>query len=284
MAELGISQNLSTAFHPQMDGLSEQKNQWVEQYLCLIAANQDKWSRWLPIATLVHNNSINSTTSIPPSQLLIGWEPPITRNQIHKMNNQMAEQMAEQLEGNRQLAIQVLNCAASTKGVLESQYHSGQKVWLEAKNLPLQYRSPKLAPRCHGPFKIIREISPVTYQLDLPHQWNIHPIFHASLLTPFIETNSHSPNFSRPPPNLIKGEAEYKVKDIQAHRQFGKNKRLQYPLKWKGYLESNNTWEPAEQLHVPQILKRYHAKHPLKRIKAILITRIPHHPLPHCPT
>jgi hypothetical protein len=97
--ELGISQNLSTAFHPQMDRLSEQKNQWIEQYLCLIAANQDEWSRWLPIATLVHNNSINSMTGLTPSQLLIGWEPPITQNQAHETNNQMAEQMAEQLEG-----------------------------------------------------------------------------------------------------------------------------------------------------------------------------------------
>ena len=30
---LGIEQNLSTVFHPQTDGLSERKNQWVEQYL-----------------------------------------------------------------------------------------------------------------------------------------------------------------------------------------------------------------------------------------------------------
>jgi hypothetical protein len=39
------------------------------------------------------------------------------------MNNQTAEQMAEQLQGNRQLAIQALNCAANTKGFPESQYH-----------------------------------------------------------------------------------------------------------------------------------------------------------------
>ena len=31
--KLGIAQNLSTAFHPQTDGLLERKNQWVEQYL-----------------------------------------------------------------------------------------------------------------------------------------------------------------------------------------------------------------------------------------------------------
>jgi hypothetical protein len=31
--KLGIKQNLSTAYHPQMDGQSEQTNQWLEQYL-----------------------------------------------------------------------------------------------------------------------------------------------------------------------------------------------------------------------------------------------------------
>jgi hypothetical protein len=30
---LGINQNLSSAFHPQTDRISERKNQWIEQYL-----------------------------------------------------------------------------------------------------------------------------------------------------------------------------------------------------------------------------------------------------------
>ena len=56
-AKLGVHQNLSTAFHPQTDGLSEQKNQWIEQYLHLLTAGQqDNWSQWLTIATTVHND------------------------------------------------------------------------------------------------------------------------------------------------------------------------------------------------------------------------------------
>ena len=71
-------QNLSTAFHPQTNGLSERKNQWIEQYLRLITTNQEDWSDWLAVTTLIHNNLANSTTSFAPNELLIGWEPLMT--------------------------------------------------------------------------------------------------------------------------------------------------------------------------------------------------------------
>jgi hypothetical protein len=42
---LGVDRNISTAYHPQTDGLSERKNQWVEQYLRFVtSAAQDDWS------------------------------------------------------------------------------------------------------------------------------------------------------------------------------------------------------------------------------------------------
>ncbi len=115
----------------------------------------------------------------------------------------------------------------------------GQKVWLNTKNLVLPYGTIKLAPRWHGPFKIEQVMSPVVYKLHLPSQWSIHPIFHASLLTPYMETMEHSQNFMRPPPDMIEGEAEYEVELIRAH-QYHQHK-LQYLIKWKGYPESDNT-------------------------------------------
>jgi hypothetical protein len=54
---LAIGQNLSTTFHPQTDGLSEHKNQWIEQYLRAVTGGQpEDWNKWLSIATAVHNN------------------------------------------------------------------------------------------------------------------------------------------------------------------------------------------------------------------------------------
>jgi hypothetical protein len=71
--------NLSTAYHPQTDGLTERKNQWIEQYLRLFAADtQDDWDQWLTIATAVHNSWPNATTSVAPSQALLGYLPNLT--------------------------------------------------------------------------------------------------------------------------------------------------------------------------------------------------------------
>jgi Integrase zinc binding domain/Chromo (CHRromatin Organisation MOdifier) domain len=273
---LGISQNLSTVFHPQMDGLSKWKNQWVEQYLRLIYTNQDQWSRWLSIATAIHTR--NSTIGFAPNALLIGWEPSLTPDQIIPTSNQKTEDYVTKFQKNRLVAILTLNKVTSSHAPISSNYTQGQRVWLEGKNLPLSHSTIKLSPKRYGPFTITKLISPVASQLSLPMSWNIHLVFHNSFLTPFVETLAHGPNFMRPPPNLIDGEVEYEVEAIRSHHYFGKNKRLQYLLKWKGYPEVDNTWESEDQLNMPDLLKQYNKHHGLECIKAQSRIVKPHPP------
>ena len=162
----------------------------------------------------------------------------------------------------REQAIEALNHTAEQKGIPPAQYNAGDQVWLEGKNLKLPHQITKLAPKRYGPFKIIKEISPVVYRLLLPPTWTIHNVFHASLLSPYSETPAHGPNFSRPPPDLINREEEYEVESIKAHRYFGRNKRLQFLVRWKGYPESDNTWEPADSVHAPDLVKEYKQRTP----------------------
>ncbi len=194
--ELGITWNLSMAYHPQTNGLTERKNQWVEQYLRLITTNQDDWSTMLPLATLVHNNVKNGTTGFTPNELLIRREPPAMLVQGEGTENPLAEQRVTQLSQQRILATQALNNAVKKVRPTEAKWSISQKVWLEAKNLALPYSIVKLALRQHGPFKITKVLSPVTYWLELPFQWTIHLVFHTSLLTPYVETIKHRENYS----------------------------------------------------------------------------------------
>jgi hypothetical protein len=220
------------------------------------------------MATAVHNNSRNSTTGFAPNELLISWEPPLAVKQRSESNNQTAEEYLSNMRCNRLMAIHALNKVAYKSGVPTNQWTEGQLVWLEGKNLPLPYGTAKLAPQRHRPFKITKIISPVAAQLELLAQWNIHPVFHTSLLTPYTEMPSHGPNFTRPLPDLIDGKAEYKVKQIRSHRTWGRCRTLQYLIKWKGYPESDNTWENADQIHVPVLIKLYHQALPSTHLKA----------------
>ena len=91
----------------------------------------------------------------------------------------------------------------------------GSKVWLEATNIKLPSNlTPKLAPRQYRPFEVVAQISKVAYKLLLPPHWKIHNVFHASLLTPYHETDQHGPNFLEPPPDIIEGEPEWEVERI----------------------------------------------------------------------
>ncbi len=108
--KLGISRNLSMVFHPQTDGLSERKNQWVEQYLRLVTSMDPKgWVDWLALATTVHNNQTNATTGLSPNQILLGYNPTLNSEESPKTTNALAEDRSKTMEQNHRNAVWVLN-------------------------------------------------------------------------------------------------------------------------------------------------------------------------------
>jgi hypothetical protein len=138
----------------------------------------------------------------------------------------------------------------------------GDKVWLSGKNLITPLPSRKLVPKRHGPFTITAVLSPITFTLDLPKQWRVHPTFHASELSSYHETDIHGPNFHDPPPDLINNEEEYEVEAILSHK--GTDKRCRYLISWKGYSTASNEWVPEGNLeNAGKLLQTYKKKNKL---------------------
>ncbi len=142
------------------------------------------------------------------------------------------------------------------------QYKEGDQVWLEGTNIHTSHPTVKLAPKRHGPFQIVKVLGPVTYQLQLPSQWQIHLVFHVDLLTPYKETTTHGVNYTRPPPDLINGEEEYEVERVINSRHFGRRRQVQYLVKWKGYPDSNNQWISWQDVNAPDLIAEYQRENP----------------------
>ena len=125
-------------------------------------------------------------------------------------------------------------------------FEVNDKVWLEARNLKWNILDPKFALKREGPFTITKVLSPLSYQLKLPTSWKSHPVFHASLLTPYHGNEIHRPNFPGPPPDLINNEEEYRVKRILKHR--GPPKNRSYLIRWNQYTAKEDAWLKETEL------------------------------------
>jgi hypothetical protein len=241
---LGITQNMSTAFHPRTDVQSERTNQGLEQYLRFyIDAKQSNWAQLLSIAEFAHNSWRNESTGQLPFDLLMGYQPRAEWTAIASPIPQVTlrlDQIREACDKARTAMIKAQQGWERRKHVMPT-FQTGDQVWLDGCNIKMFHPTAKLAPKRHGPFPIIRVLSPITYELRLPVQWKLHPMFHVDLLTPYRETEFHSTNYDKPPPDLIDGEEEYEVERIVASRRFGRGHKLQYLVKWKGYPDAEKS-------------------------------------------
>jgi len=140
-------------------------------------------------------------------------------------------------------------------------FSKGDKVWLEARNLKRSVANPKFAPKREGPFTIIKVLSPIVYQLQLPKTWHIHNTFHASLLFLYKENSVYGKNFPAPPPDLIQGEEEYEIEKILRHR--GTPTNCFFLIRWKGYSAEEDSWVPERDLkNAKSALTDYKKLHP----------------------
>jgi hypothetical protein len=64
------------------------------------------------------------------------------------------------------------------------EFKPGDYAWLNAEDLMTERLSKKLDYKRLGPFKIVRKVSELAYELKLPPSFKIHPVISASRLEP----------------------------------------------------------------------------------------------------
>ncbi|KAG8424880.1 hypothetical protein J3458_022432 [Metarhizium acridum] len=261
METMKIKQSLSTAFHPQSDGQTEILNQILEQYLrSYVNYQQNDWVEWLPLAQWAYNSSEIDNMKMSPFRANYGFDPIIETHATQNVNapaaTTHAATMTEIQKHLQQEWIFLQNRMkhyADRKRLPAPILEEGHKVYLIRKNIKTKRPSDKLDWKKIGPFLIKRKISNTNYELSLPDGMRIHPIFHISLLEKAPDESTIATNITTEDTN------EYEVERILKAR--GNIKNRHYLVKWKGYPNSENTWEPAGNLtNCSTLLEQFHSQ------------------------
>lgn len=225
----GTEQAMSIAYHPQTDGETERVNQELELFLrTFCGTHQGTWTEWLSLAKFCHNTRPHSTIKTSSFEALMGFTPNgIFLPESPESSNPSVLERIKQIKDNRNSIMEHQKKANEVMSLRQGSnytlYKVGQKVWLEGKNIKTTMPSVKLNPKRYGPFEIIEQINPVAFKLQLPNSMKIRPVFYASLLYPYTETEIHRPNFTRPPPDTVDDTEEWKVEAIVGKRShYGK--------------------------------------------------------------
>jgi hypothetical protein len=270
LAQLGIYQAMSTAYHPQTDGMTERTNQTVEQFLrCYLNYRQDNWVPLLPIAQLAYNTSIHSATGMTPFMANHGFEAntdgmprPITpESEDAKERIRIQQNIHDQLKHDAEFLHTRMDKHYNKKHSTPPTFREGEVVWLLRKNVKSQRPSKKLDHVKIGPYPIEKQTGPVNYRLKLPDTMRIHPVFHVALL-------EKAPQNAQPKGYDAQtyGEGdpeEWEVKKVKSHEW--RNGKIYYLIQWSGNDEKGkpyeDTWEPEENLS-PETLEGYQSQTP----------------------
>lgn len=276
---LGIHQALSTSFHPQTDGQTEIMNQVVEDTLRhYVCPTQDDWDEWIAAVEFAINNTYQETIRSTPFRLNYGQDPLTPPTVAFPLRGPAARKW---LENNTQMVERARYFAKAAQDRQKAyadehrrpvQYQVDQWVWLSSKNLKFKLGgTKKLLPKFIGPFKITQLIgnandtnrSATAAKLSLPRTCKIHPVFHVSLLKPYVSRDGTEP---RTPELSVDadGVPVFEVDRIVDEKEMtiSRQRKRCFLLRWKGYSELDDTWEVEDDILSPSLIREWRNTHP----------------------
>ncbi|GJT90316.1 putative reverse transcriptase domain-containing protein [Tanacetum coccineum] len=212
---LGTRLDMSTAYHPQMDGQSEYTIHTLEDMLraCVIDFGSS-WDTHLPLVEFSYNNSYHSSILCAPFEALYGRK---CRSPI------LWAEIGEKFEVGDQVLLEV----SPWKGVVHFR------------------KKGKLAPRYVGPFEILERIGPVAYRLRLPQELSsVHDTFHVSNLKKCLaNANLHVPLEEIKVDKTIRFvEEPVEIMDSEV-KKLKRSRILNVKVRWNSKHGPEFTWE-----------------------------------------
>lgn len=172
-----IDHRLTSPYHPQTNGLTERFNHTLAAMLSMyISDNHSNWDIILPFVTFAYNTSVQSTTRFSPFYLVYGREPSTILDAVlpypeNAVNDDYSSQVTYRTDACRQLArTRTIRHQQQSKSDYDDRH---QDRHYRPDDLVLLFFPTRQVGRCekflhhyHGPFRVIRQTSPVNYLVE----------------------------------------------------------------------------------------------------------------------
>ena len=172
-----VDHRMTTAYHPQTNGLTERFNKTLADMLSMyVDTEQKNWDEILPFVTFAYNTAKQDTTGFTPFYLLHGREAETTLDTMlpfcpDNVQDDYISQVISRAEESRQLArLRTLEAQDKDRRRYDSKhrmvsYAPGDLVWIYTPVRKVGL-SEKLLKRYFGPYQVLRRLSDVTYEVQ----------------------------------------------------------------------------------------------------------------------
>ncbi|GBG88725.1 hypothetical protein CBR_g48255 [Chara braunii] len=282
-AEQGTQLQMTSGNHPEANGQAEQLTRAVQHLLRhYIKPNQVDWDEKFALIASLYNNAVHSATGVSPNSLLLTFKPRLPLDFLLNENQSTAapgtlefayryEQKMQQAEEQMQKA-QAAMIESENRHRRPSTFQVGDRVWVKSSELGQEYGiSRKLMPQYFGRWEVldIVGIDPdgPSYVIRILGHLRTYPIFHASKLAPFKETDQFPSRRSMLPPTM---DGEVDIDDVVDHRELPVSRpagrghppkpKLQYRVWFRHHTDpKEDRWFTREELMqtAPQVATQY---------------------------
>ncbi|GJY52240.1 putative reverse transcriptase domain-containing protein [Tanacetum coccineum] len=267
---LGTRLDMSTAYHPQMDGQSERMIQTLKDMLraCVIDFG-GSWDVYLPLAEFSYNNSYHSSIRCALFEALYGRKcrSPVLWAEIGE-SSLIGPELVQEMTDKVVLIKEKLKAARNRqKSYADNrrkplEFEVGDRVMLKVspwKGVIRFGKKGKLAPRYVGPFEILERIGPVAYRLRLPEELSgVHDTFHVSNLKKCLaDASLHVPlDEIKVDKTLRFVEEPVEIMDREVKR-LKRSKISLVKVRWNSKRGPEFTWEREDYMKskYPRLLK-----------------------------
>lgn len=203
-AELAIRHKTSVPYHPESQGVVERFHQTLKSILKKYCYEQgEEWDKGLPFALFALRNHPNSSTGVAPFELVFGHKVRGPLEIFHEMLEtglggdanvgDFVEELRKKLSRAWKFARENL---ASSQAAMKLNFDRKSKARsFEPGELVLVLSTDSdnfLEPRYKGPWKVLRKLSEVNYEIEAPGTKRKCRIFHINRLKLYT-SNRHDP-------------------------------------------------------------------------------------------